>query len=178
MLGPRRDFGSVFHSCSVFCSGQSLYGGFGGGGGARQGGTFRSEDRGDTWEKMSNTNPRPMYYSQVRIDPSNPDRIYVLGTQLAVSDDGGRTFRNDGAVQIHVDHHALWINPENSDHLILGSDGGVSISWDRSDNWYQFRNLPLAQFYATGADMRDPYHVCGGLQDNGSWCAPSDTWSN
>ena len=102
----------------------------GGGGGARQSGLFRSTDRGDSWEKMSDTNPRPMYYSQVRIDPSNQDRIYVLGTQLHVSDDGGRTFRNDGAVQIHVDHHALWINPEDPDHLILGSDGGVSASWD------------------------------------------------
>ncbi|MYC89778.1 MAG: hypothetical protein F4X22_16340, partial [Gemmatimonadales bacterium] len=87
----------------------------GGGGGPRQGGLFRSTDRGETWEKISDTNPRPMYYSRVRIDPSNPDRIYVLGTQLSISDDGGRTFRNDGAVQIHVDHHQLWINPEDPD---------------------------------------------------------------
>lgn len=152
-------------------------GGFGGGGGQRQGGLFRSEDRGDTWEKMSNTNPRPMYYSQVRIDPSNPDRIYVLGTQLAISDDGGRSFRNDGAVQIHVDHHALWINPDDPDHLILGSDGGISASWDGAAHWRMFDNIALGQFYQVSYDMRTPYYVCGGLQDNDPWCGPSNNLS-
>ncbi len=153
--------------------------GFGGGGGRRErrGGLFRSLDRGDSWEKMSDTNPRPMYYSQVRIDPTNPDRIYVLGTQLMVSDDAGRTFRSDGAEQIHVDHHALWINPNDPDHLIIGSDGGVSASWDGTAHWRMFDNLPLGQFYAIGHDMRDPYFVCGGLQDNDAWCGPSNTRS-
>ena len=153
--------------------------GFGGGGGAgpRQSGLYRSLDRGDTWERMSNTNPRPMYYSQVRIDPTNADRIYVLGSSLMVSDDGGRTFRRDGATQIHVDHHALWINPEDPDHLILGSDGGVSASWDGTAHWRMFDNLALGQFYAIGYDMRDPYYVCGGLQDNDAWCGPSNTRS-
>ena len=149
----------------------------GGGGGPRRGGLFRSTNRGETWEKVSDTNPRPMYYSQVRIDPSNPDRIYVLGTQLSISDDGGRTFRNDGAVQIHVDHHQLWINPEDPDHLILGSDGGVAASWDGAAHWRMFDNIPLGQFYAIGFDMRTPYAVCGGLQDNDAWCGPSDTRS-
>ncbi len=149
----------------------------GGGGGESQSGLFRSLDRGDTWEKMSNTNPRPMYYSQVRIDPSNPDRIYVLGGNLMVSDDGGRTFRSDGAAQVHVDHHALWINPADPDHLILGSDGGVAASWDGTGHWRMFDNLPLGQFYAIGFDMRDPYYVCGGLQDNDPWCGPSNTRS-
>ena len=152
-------------------------GGGGGGGGARKSGLYRSLDRGDTWERMSNTNPRPMYYSQVRIDPSNPDRIYVLGTSLMVSDDGGGTFRNDGARQIHVDHHALWINPNDPGHLILGSDGGVSASWDGTGHWRMFDNLALGQFYAIGYDMRDPYYVCGGLQDNDAWCGPSNTRS-
>lgn len=151
--------------------------GGGGGGGARQSGLYRSTDRGDSWEKVSDTNPRPMYYSQVRIDPSNPNRIYVLGTQLMVSDDGGRTFRSDGAVQIHVDHHALWVNPNDPDHLILGSDGGVSASWDGTAHWRMFDNLALGQFYAIGFDMRDPYFVCGGLQDNDPWCGPSNTRS-
>ncbi len=149
----------------------------GGGGGESQSGLFRSLDRGDTWEKMSNTNPRPMYYSQVRIDPSNPERIYVLGGNLMVSDDGGRTFRSDGAAQVHVDHHALWINPDDPDHLILGSDGGVVASWDGTAHWRMFDNLPLGQFYAIGHDMRDPYYVCGGLQDNDPWCGPSNTRS-
>ena len=149
----------------------------GGGGGARKSGTFRSLDRGETWEKMSNTNPRPMYYSQIRIDPSNPDRIYVLGTNLAVSDDAGRTFRNDASEQIHVDHHDLWINPNDPDHLIMGSDGGVTASWDGTAHWRQFDNIALGQFYAVGVDMRDPYYVCGGLQDNDSWCGPSNSRS-
>lgn len=153
--------------------------GFGGGGnGDVRNGVYCSTDRGMTWEHRSTTNNRPMYYSQIRIDPNDPERMYLGGSDLFRTSDGGRNFTNDAADGVHLDHHALWINPENSDHLILGSDGGVSISWDRSDNWYQFRNLPLAQFYEVGADMRDPYHVCGGLQDNGSWCAPSDTWSN
>ena len=151
--------------------------GGGGGGGPRNSGLYRSHDRGDTWEMMSNTNPRAMYYSQVRIDPSNADRIYVLGTSLMVSDDGGRTFRRDGATQIHVDHHALWINPNDPDHLILGSDGGVSASWDGTAHWRMFDNLALGQFYAIGYDMRDPYYVCGGLQDNDAWCGPSNTRS-
>ncbi|WP_419941342.1 VPS10 domain-containing protein [Candidatus Palauibacter sp.] len=149
----------------------------GGGGGPRQGGIFRSTDRGTTWEKMSDTNPRPMYYSQVRIDPGNPDRIYVLGTQLSISDDGGRTFRDDGSVQIHVDHHQLWIDPADSDHLILGSDGGVTATWDGTAHWRMFDNIALGQFYAIGYDMRTPYAVCGGLQDNDAWCGPSDTRS-
>lgn len=151
--------------------------GFGGGGGSRESGLFRSTDRGATWEKMSDTNPRPMYYSRVEIDPSNSDRIYVLGTQLMVSDDAGRTFRSDGATQIHVDHHALWINPEDPDHLILGSDGGISASWDGTAHWRMFDNLALGQFYTIAHDMRDPYYVCGGLQDNDPWCGPSNTRS-
>jgi len=151
--------------------------GFGDSSGPSESGIFRSTDRGTTWEKMSDTNPRPMYYSQVRIDPSNPDRIYVLGTQLMISDDAGKTFRSDGAVQIHVDHHALWINPNDPDHLILGSDGGVSASWDGSAHWRMFDNLALGQFYTISYDMRDPYAVCGGLQDNNPWCGPSNTRS-
>ena len=76
---------------------------------------------------------------------------------------------------IHVDHHALWINPHDPDHLILGSDGGVSASWDGTASWRMFDNLAIGQFYQIGLDMRDPYYVCGGLQDNDSWCGPSRT---
>ena len=154
--------------------------GFGGGGGDRdqKNGVYRSTDRGESWEQVSTTNNRPMYYSQIRVDPNDPERIYLGGSSLYRSSDGGRNFTPDAAADVHSDHHALWIDPADSDHLILGGDGGVSVSWDRSDNWYQLRNLPIAQFYEIGVDMRDPYHVCGGLQDNGSWCAPSDTWSN
>jgi len=144
-------------------------------GGPRKSGVFRSVDRGDTWEKMSDTDPRPMYYSQIRIDPNNPERVYVLGGQLAVSEDGGKTFRNDGAPGIHVDHHALWIDPNDSDHVILGSDGGLSRSYDRGVTWKKHDNMAIGQFYQIGVDMRDPYYVCGGLQDNSSWCGPSRT---
>ena len=173
----RRD-GNVVYSL-VEAEPRSADQGFGGGGGGGEtkNGLFRSLDRGDSWEKMSSANPRPMYYSQVRIDPSNVDRIYLLGGNLMVSDDGGRSFRNDGAEQIHVDHHALWINPNDPDHLILGSDGGVTATWDGTAHWRMFDNLPLGQFYAIGYDMRDPYYVCGGLQDNDAWCGPSNTRS-
>jgi len=141
-------------------------------------GVYCSTDRGETWEHRSTTNNRPMYYSQIRIDPNDPERIYLGGASLYRSSDGGRSFTADAASGVHLDHHALWIDPSNSEHLILGSDGGVSVSRDRSDNWYQFRNLPISQFYEVGVDDRTPYHVCGGLQDNGSWCAPSDSWSS
>jgi photosystem II stability/assembly factor-like uncharacterized protein len=152
--------------------------GFGGGGDDRETGLYRSRDRGETWEHLSTTNNRPMYYSQVWIDPNDQERIYLGGANLYRSSDGGRNFTNDAASGVHLDHHALWIDPANSDHMILGSDGGVSVTWDRGESWRQFENLPLAQFYEIGVDMRDPYHVCGGLQDNGSWCGPSDTRSN
>ena len=147
-------------------------------GGEERNGVYCSRNRGDTWEHRSTTNNRPMYYSQIRIDPNDPQRIYLGGSDLFVSEDGGRTFRDDGAADVHLDHHALWIDPSDSRHLLLGSDGGMSVSRDRARSWYQFTNLPLAQFYEIGLDAREPYHVCGGLQDNGSWCAPSDTWSN
>ena len=152
--------------------------GRGGGGRSLRNGVHRSTDRGETWEHISTTNNRPMYYSHIWVDPNDPERIYLGGASLYRSSDGGRSFTPDGAAGVHPDHHALWIDPANSNHLILAGDGGVSVSWDRSDNWYQLRNLPIAQFYEIGVDLRDPYHVCGGLQDNGSWCAPSNTLSN
>jgi len=140
---------------------------------ARESGVYRSDDAGASWTKLSNVNPRPMYFSQIRIDPTDDHRIYVLGVQLHVSDDGGRTFRNDGARLIHVDFHAMWIDPANSDHLMIGGDGGVGISHDRSKTYVWLNNLPLAQFYHVAYDMKRPYTVCGGLQDNNTWCGPS-----
>ncbi len=139
----------------------------------KEGGVYRSEDAGATWTKMSATNPRPMYFSQIRIDPNNDQRIYVLGVQLHVSDDGGKMFSNDGARRIHVDFHAMWINPANSSHTILGGDGGVGISYDKSKTYVWLRNTNLGQFYHASYDMKTPYTVCGGLQDNNTWCGPS-----
>ncbi len=138
------------------------------------GGIFVSRDAGESWNKVNDLCPRPFYFGQIRVDPNNDQRLYVLGIPLYVSDDGGKTFRT-GAPRVHVDHHALWINPHNSDHLILGNDGGVYISYDRGANWEFLPNLPIAQFYAVGVDLRKPYWIYGGLQDNGSWGVPSAT---
>jgi len=143
----------------------------------REGGVFRSEDKGLTWKKMSSTNPRPMYYSQIRIDPNNDQRIWALGAQMFVSDDGGKTFRTDLVREIHGDHHAMWINPSNSNHMLVGSDGGIHFSYDRGRTWDFVNTLPIGQFYEVGFDMRKPYYVYGGLQDNGSWGGPSATWT-
>ena len=98
----------------------------------REGGVFRSEDKGETWAKVNSLNPRPMYFSQIRVDPNDSQRIYVNGVNLHISDDGGKTFRDDGSMEVHLDHHAFWINPANSRHLIDGNDGGVWVSRDRS----------------------------------------------
>jgi photosystem II stability/assembly factor-like uncharacterized protein len=139
------------------------------------GGVFRSEDRGDTWVKVNDLCPRPFYYGQIRIDPYDESHVWVLGILLHVSRDGGKTFRNDGAPGVHADHHALWIDPADTDHLILGGDGGLSLSHDRGAHWEHLHNLAIGQFYAVGVDIRKPYHVYGGLQDNGSWGGPSRT---
>jgi hypothetical protein len=138
----------------------------------RPSGLYRSTDGGATWEKRNGTNVRPFYYNQVRVDTKNPERVYFTSTPVLMSDDGGKTTRT--ATQgIHVDHHAMWIDPSDPEHLLVGDDGGVSQSWDRGGN-YDFLNvMPLGQFYAVSYDMAVPYHVCGGLQDNGSWCGPS-----
>jgi len=142
---------------------------------AKEGGIFRSEDKGATWKKMSDTNPRPSYYSQVQVDPSNDQRVWVLGAPLFLSEDGGKTFRQDVGQKIHGDYHALWIDPADSNHLLAGSDGGVHITYDRARTWDYVNTVPLAQLYEISFDMQRPYRVCGGLQDNGSWCGPSRT---
>jgi photosystem II stability/assembly factor-like uncharacterized protein len=142
------------------------------------GGVYRSDDGGASWRKLSAENPRPMYFSQIRVDPKTDARVYLLGVSLHVSDDGGRTWRGDGASNIHVDHHAMWINPANPDHILLGNDGGVAISHDRSKTWVFLPNLVFAQAYHVTYDMQTPYHVCAGLQDNNTWCGPSAVRTN
>lgn len=141
-------------------------------------GVYRSDNGGATWRKMSSNNPRPMYFGVIKIDPQTDSRIYVPGVDLTVSDDGGKTFRTDGAEKIHVDHHALWINPKDPRHLIIGNDGGVSISHDRSETWVWMPNILGAQAYHVEFDMQTPYHVCAGLQDNNTWCGPSAVRTN
>jgi photosystem II stability/assembly factor-like uncharacterized protein len=139
----------------------------------RNGGVFRSEDKGETWTRMNALNPRPMYFSQIRIDPNDSQRIYVNGVDLHISDDGGKTFRDDGSMEVHLDHHAFWINPANSRHIIDGNDGGVWVSRDRSRSWEHLNNYPIGQFYNVTVDMQQPYHIYGGMQDNASWGGPS-----
>lgn len=141
----------------------------------KEGGTYRSEDRGETWKKVSDTNPRPSYYSKIHVDPNNDQRLWVLGANMYTSEDGGKTFRSDLVQRIHGDFHALWIDPTDSDRMLLGSDGGIHVSQDRGRTWDFINTFPLAQFYEIGVDMKRPYTVYGGLQDNGSWGGPSRT---
>jgi photosystem II stability/assembly factor-like uncharacterized protein len=138
------------------------------------GGVFRSEDRGKTWKKVNDLVPRPFYYGQIRTDPTDDRRVYVPGVQLFTSPDGGRSFTAIGRT-VHPDHHALWIDPKDGQHLILGGDGGLFTSKDRGQTFTANRGLVLAQFYGIAVDTRTPYRVYGGLQDNGSWGAPVGT---
>ena len=144
---------------------------------AKQGGVYRSDDAGSSWRKMGSTNARPMYFGIIRVDPTNDLRVYMPATPLMVSDDGGRTFRSDGASTIHVDLHTMWIDPDDGDHMMIGGDGGVGITYDKGKKWMWLSHLAVGQFYHVGYDMQDPFHVCGGLQDNDSWCGPSATRS-
>lgn len=141
-------------------------------------GLYRSDDKGETWKKMSNTNPRPMYFSQVRIDPNNDQRIWVAGVQMSYSEDGGKTFVTNLVTRIHVDFHAIWIDPANSSNMIVGCDGGIHLSKDRGKTWDSRENIAIAQFYEVAYDMKKPYNLCGGLQDNNTWCGPSATLSS
>jgi len=141
-------------------------------------GLYRSDDGGATFRQVSTNNPRPMYFSQVKVDPGTPDVVYMGGVGLQMTIDGGRTFETDAAQATHDDVHAIWVNPANTDHVLIGHDGGVSVSYDRSKTWQQLNNLPLALFYHVSVDNGTPYRICGGLQDNYNWCGPSATRFN
>ena len=139
-------------------------------------GVWRSDDKGRTWSFRSNENGRPMYFSQIRVSPEDPDLVYTVDQRVSKSRDGGRTWEVlDGYG--HVDQHALWIDPRDHDHLILGNDGSVDVSWDQGETWASLRPWSVGQPYHASIDMRRPYHVCTGLQDNGSWCGPSSVRS-
>jgi photosystem II stability/assembly factor-like uncharacterized protein len=147
-----------------------------------RGGIFRSENKGKSWTLVSNCNARPMYFSQLRVDPSNHQAIYVAGLPVAKSLDGGRTFATlDDAGGYgdagHVDQHAIWIDPRNPKHILIGNDGGLNISWDQGKTWDYVNTMATALAYWVSADMRHPYFVYTGLQDNGSWGGPSATRS-
>jgi photosystem II stability/assembly factor-like uncharacterized protein len=142
---------------------------------SHSGGVFRSDDAGAHWTRVSNLTPRGFYFGKVRVDPNNDQRVYVLGFGTAVSDDGGKTFLNTGARDIHGDCHAMWIDPNNSNHALLGTDGGIYFSYDKAKTWDFQNNVALGEFYNVSYGMDKPYTICGGLQDNGSWCGPSQT---
>lgn len=142
--------------------------------GYQTGGVYMSKDGGDTWTRVNSLNPRPFYFSQVRVDPTDDNVIYVLGdTSLWKSVDGGKKFAAGPARGVHPDHHALWINPKNAQHMLIGCDGGFYVTFDRGQNWDHLNILALGQFYHVACDNRKPYRVYGGLQDNGSWGGPS-----
>lgn len=140
-----------------------------------KGGVFRSEDRGASWKKMSDVDSRPMYYSQIRIDPNNDQRIWQCAANMFTSEDGGKTWVQNVVTRIHGDYHGLWIDPANSNHMLTGSDGGIHQSYDRGRSWDYINTIPLGQFYEISLDNQKPYYVYGGLQDNGSWAGPSGT---
>ncbi|HEX5701718.1 MAG TPA: hypothetical protein VFX97_00705 [Pyrinomonadaceae bacterium] len=142
---------------------------------AKRSGVWRSDDKGKSWRIVSNENNRPMYYSQIRVDPSNPENVYVGGLNFSKSTDGGKTFVSMQANVGHVDNHAIWIDPKNGNHIVLGNDGGLNVTYDQGTHWDFINTIAAAQFYAIGVDMRKPYYVYGGLQDNGSWGGPSQT---
>lgn len=143
-----------------------------------KGGVFRSSDRGATWEKRNDFSQGAMYYSGITVDPQNPDRIYIMNTFIMTSDDGGKTLRRMRERYKHVDSHVMWIDPMDSDFMIVGCDGGVYQSYDRGETWRWRSNLPVSQFYDVAVDNTKPfYYVYGGTQDNNSLGGPSRTIS-
>src|SRR5947208_578028 len=143
----------------------------------KKSGVWRSDDKGRTWRIVSNEDNRPMYYSQLRVDPGNPENVFVGGLNFSKSTDGGKKFTSLQPGIAHSDHHAIWIDPKNGNHILIGNDGGLDVTYDQGATWEFVNTIPAAQFYAVAADMRKPYYVYGGLQDNGSWGGPSQTRS-
>jgi photosystem II stability/assembly factor-like uncharacterized protein len=141
-----------------------------------KGGIFRSSDKGATWERRNEFDQGAMYYARIVADPKNVDRIFVMNVELRESLDGGKTLRKVNEGNHHGDNHAIWIDPDNAKHWLLGSDGGMYETWDDAKSWEFKANLPTVQFYDVAVSHEAPfYHVCGGTQDNFSWCGPART---
>lgn len=140
---------------------------------------YRSNDAGKSWFKTHEGYIEDLVYSygyyfgQVRVDASDPDKVYTMGVPLVRSVDGGKTWKAIDNDNVHSDHHALWVNPNRSGHLLLGNDGGLNISYDDGKTWIKCNPIPLGQFYSVAYDMNEPYNVYGGMQDNGVWFGPS-----
>lgn len=141
---------------------------------------YRSDDKGETWKKVSPSDEMMQkfgstygwVFGQIRVDPNDEDTVCILGISMARSKDGGKTFYKFKYPGLHVDHHALWIDPEDSNHLINGNDGGVNVSYDGGKTWINYENLPAVQFYNVTVDMAEPFNVYGSIQDNNSWKGP------
>jgi photosystem II stability/assembly factor-like uncharacterized protein len=138
---------------------------------------YRSDDSGATWTRLDDSqfmNWRPFYFANLIVDPNNPERLFKVDLNLIMSNDGGKSF-SPVSGGLHGDFHDVWINPKNSDHIIVGNDGGAGVSYDGANKWVMFQNLPISQFYHVSVDNAEPYNVYGGLQDNSSWFAPSSS---
>ena len=143
---------------------------------------YRSDDGGNIWEKVNEdpayTANRSFYFQDVIADPQNENRLWLINQIVSVSEDGGRTFKTVIPYNgIHPDHHAFWIHPNNANYIIDGNDGGIGISRDKGKTWVFDEKLPVGQFYHISVDNALPYHVMGGMQDNGSWRGPAYTWT-
>ncbi len=151
---------------------------------AKKNALYKSIDGGEKWQKINDKDDignRPFYYSDIRVDPKNENRLYSVFTYVNVSEDGGRNFKQlmpayGVSNGVHPDHHAWWIHPEDGDFMIDGNDGGLNITRDGGKSWRFVGNIPVAQFYHISVDNEIPYNVYGGMQDNGSWRGPAYTW--
>jgi photosystem II stability/assembly factor-like uncharacterized protein len=142
---------------------------------SKRGGVFRSEDGGETWARTNALNPRPFYFSQIRVDPANDKRVWVLGVSFHVSDDAGQTFREDLGDKVHPDGHAMVIDPRNPKRVLLGTDGGLYMSLEGGRNWQHLDRFAAGEYYRISLDDSVPYRIAGGLQDNLNWVGPSAT---
>lgn len=145
---------------------------------------YRSDDGGQTWKKQNDDYIDDVYYSygyyfgEIRVDASDKNKIYILGVPIVKSADAGKTFNAINGDNVHSDHQALWVNPNKPGHLINGNDGGLNMSYDDGANWTKLNSTTVGQFYAINVDNQEPYHVYGGLQDNGVWMGPHNADMN